>query len=96
MTVLSYLYVMIMDHSTNAPGHGNNIVYGLNATENIYLKEQMEIIGKLASNEISKIGMLPSASKYASTKISGKCLHIIINRDGLNGFKVSTKIQNRE
>ena len=27
-----------MDHEINTPGHGNNIVYGLNATKKHYLK----------------------------------------------------------
>ena len=49
-----------MDRAINAPGHGRNVVDGLNATDKCYLKEHMEIIGKLASNYISKIGMLPS------------------------------------
>ena len=96
MTVLSYLYGMTMDRAINSPGHGNNILYGLNATEKHYLKEKMEIIGKLASNKTSRIGMLPSASKYDPIKTPEQCLHIINNKDRLNGLKVSTKKQNIE
>ena len=48
-----------MDLSINAPGHINNVVDGLNATDKRYLNEQMELIGKLASNDTSKIGILP-------------------------------------
>ena len=33
MTVLSSSYGNIMDHAMNAPGRGNNVVDGLNATE---------------------------------------------------------------
>ena len=36
-----------MDRAINAPGHGNNFVDGLNATEKWYSKEQMEFIGKI-------------------------------------------------
>ena len=64
-----------MDCAINAPGHGNNFVDGLNVTGKRYLKEQMELIGKLASNDTSKIGILPSASKYVSINVSDQCTH---------------------
>ena len=38
ITVLSSSYGVIMDHAINAPGHGNNVVDGLNATDKHYLK----------------------------------------------------------
>ena len=41
MTVLSYSYGIIMDHAINAPGHGNNVVDGLNAMDKIYLKGEI-------------------------------------------------------
>ena len=63
MTVLSSAYGIIMDRVINAPVHGNNAVDGLNAMGKRYLKGQMELIGKLASNNMSKIGMLHSSSK---------------------------------
>ena len=40
MTVLSYSYGIIMDCAINAPGHGNNVVDGPNATDKRYLKEK--------------------------------------------------------
>ena len=38
MNVLSSSYGIIMDQAMNAPGHGNNVVDGLNATRKRYLK----------------------------------------------------------
>ena len=38
MTVLSSSDGFIMDCAINAPGHGNNIVDGINATDRCYLK----------------------------------------------------------
>ena len=61
---------IIIDHAINATGHINNFVDGLNATDKRYLKEQMEPIVKLVSNDTSNIGMLPSASKYVSIKFA--------------------------
>ena len=78
MTVLSSSYGIIMNRAINAPGNGKNAVGGLNATEKFYLKGGIEIIGKLASNDTTNIGMLPSAPKDVSIKFSDKCLHIII------------------
>ena len=56
----------------------------------------MEHLGKLAINNTSRIGMIPSASKYVWTKFADQCLHIINNRDRLNVLKGSTKMQNIE
>ena len=56
----------------------------------------MELIGKLESNDTSRIGMLPSASKYFSIEFADKCIQILNNKYRLNGLKSSTKMQNRE
>ena len=69
-----------MDLAINAPGHGNNVVDGINATEKRYLKEQMELIDKLGSNDTTIIGILPSALKYVSIKFSDQCLHVLNNK----------------
>ena len=55
----------------------------------------MEIISKLASNDTTKIVMLPSASKYTPIKFSDQCLHTLNNKERLNGLKGSKKMQNR-
>ena len=46
MNVLSSSYEIIMFREINASGHGNNVLYVINATEKCYLKEQIELIGK--------------------------------------------------
>ena len=91
MTVLSSSYVNIMDHALNTPGHGRNVVDGLNATDNHYLKGEMKLMGKLASNDTTNIGILPSASRYVSIKFANQCLHILNNKEVLNGLKGSSK-----
>ena len=70
-------YGIIIDFSINAPCYGNNIVDGLDDTKKLYLKEQMELLGKLASKNTSNIGMISSASKDVSIKVSEKCLYIL-------------------
>ena len=80
-----------MDRAINAPVHGNNAVDGFNATYKRSLKGQMELIGKLASNETSKIGLIQISSKDISIKIVDQFIHILNNKEKLKGLKVSTK-----
>ena len=70
-----------------APGHGNIVVDGINATEKRYFKEQMELLCKLSGNNTSKIIMLNSASKYVSIKSIDQFLNNLNNNDRLNGLK---------
>ena len=61
-----------------------------------YLKNKMGGIGKLGSNNTTNSGMLPSASKYFSKKVGYQCIHILNNREILNGLKCRNIIQKRE
>ena len=61
----------------NAPGHVNNVVDRINATDKRYLKKQMELIGKLASSDTSKIGILPTDSKDILIKFAYQSIHSI-------------------
>ena len=63
ITVLSYSYGIIMNRTINSLVHVNNVVNGINATDKRYLKK-MELVGKLSSNDTSKIGMIPSDFLY--------------------------------
>ena len=89
-------YGIITDHAINEPGHGNNVINGINATGKRYLKGKTGYMDKLASNDTTDIVMLPRASKDVSIKISDQCLHILNNKERLNGLKGSTQIQKRQ
>ena len=73
-----------MDCTINVPGHGNNVVDGINVTDKLYLKGKTELIGKLESNETSNIGILSSASKDVFNKFIYQCIHIINIKERLN------------
>ena len=88
--MLSSSYGIIMDCEINAPGHGNNVVDGPNATDKRCLKGEMEIIGKLAGNDTKIIRMLTSASKHVSVIFTDQCPHILNNKEILNRLKGST------
>ena len=53
----------------------------------------MELMGKLAINYTKNIGMLPSDSKDVSIKFEDQCIHIINNKEGLNGITGIIKVQ---
>ena len=95
MNALSSSYGIIMNIVIKAPGHGNKFVDRINATEKHYLKEQIEFIGQISSNDTSNIRMIPTASIYVSDKFKYQYIHNIKNKDRLNGLKGSTKMQNR-
>ena len=81
-----------MDRAIDAPVHEDNIVDGPNAIEKRYLKEQIELLGKLTSHDASKIGMLPIESKHVSNHLEKQFSHILTNNDRFNGLKGSTKM----
>ena len=62
MTILSALFGIIMYHLINAPSHGNNVVDGINTTEKLYLKLQVELVGHLRIYDTSIIVILACAS----------------------------------
>ena len=80
MIVLSSSYGIIIYCAINAPDHGKNVVDVINATDKHYLKGEMELMGKLASNDTTNIGMLTSALKYVSINFAHQCLHILNNK----------------
>ena len=53
----------------------------------------MDLIGWLGSNNTTKIGMLPSASKYVSIKFADQCLHNNSSKEILNGLKGRSKLK---
>ena len=81
ITVLLSLYGININFEINAPGHGKNDVDGLSATEKRYLREQVELLGKLASNDPSKVVTLPSASNNVSINFAEKYSKNLTNND---------------
>ena len=71
----------------------NFFVDGINSTDKSCLEGEMELIGKRGSNNTTNIGMFLSASKYVSIKFVDQCLHILNNKEILNGLKVSKKFK---
>ena len=86
-----------MNHTINAPGQGNNVVFRINETDKFYLKVEMDRMFKLASNDTTNIVMLPSASKYVFINFEYQYIYIINNKErlnGLNGKKIKKDNEN--
>ena len=90
MTVLSSSYGIIMYREINSSGHVKNFVDGPNATNKTYLERKLEIIGKSGNKDITKIGIIPDASK------TSPFIQILYNKELLNGLKGITKMKHRE
>ena len=66
---------------------------GLNTTNKFYSNEQVQILGKLTSNNTWNIGILTCASKDIFTNVLEQFLQILTNNDRLKGLKGSTKLE---
>ena len=60
------------------------------------MKGKIELIDKLGSNDTKNIVMLTCASKDVLIKVSYQRLHILNNKEILNGLKGGIKMQKRE
>ena len=54
LSLIATEFDLTMDRAIGAPGHGKDIVDGLNATDKMYLKKQMCMIGTPESNDSQK------------------------------------------
>ena len=50
MTVMSQFYSVIIDRGINAPGHGKEVVYGINAIDKRYIYQLMSNVQIPVSN----------------------------------------------
>ena len=94
--MLSYSYVIIMNYVTNAPGHRNNVVDWLNTMDEHFLKGKMELIGKLASNNATNIGMLSNLSKMSPLNLHINVYIFSIKKKYWMGSKVAKKNGKRQ
>ena len=82
ITILSYSYSIITDCAIHVSGHENCVVDGTNTKDRNYLKKQMELISKLASNEKFMVGILPSSSKDVSITLDINLYKLSIIKKG--------------
>ena len=82
ITILSYSYSIITDCVIHVAGHGNCVFDGTNTKDRYYLKKQMDLISKLASNEKFMVGILPSSSKDVSITLDINLYKLSIIKKG--------------
>ena len=65
MSVMSQCYSIIIDSGISAPGHGKEVVYGLNDVDKSYIYQLMSTIQLTGSNRFdSQMQMHTSIQKY--------------------------------
>jgi hypothetical protein len=97
--LLSYLavkYGMTIDRAIGAPGHGKDIVDGLNATDKAYLGGCMCLIGTPEANNGEKRMAAESMTETASKSLAFECARLCSISSRINGVKGDAKSAKRE
>lgn len=96
LTLLAVSQSIMIDRAIKAPGHGKDIVDGLNATDKSYLKESM-IHTKASPDDKREKRMSPqSMSEDEKMSFAHECLRLCSHPDRLTGVKGQTKHAKRE
>jgi hypothetical protein len=95
-SVLSSEHGFVIDHAVNAPGHGKDIVDGLNATDKNFLKQKMCLVGTPgAQNQETRMeaaAMVDGAAK----SLAEECHRLCTNEERACGVKGGAKHAKRE
>eukprot|EP00966_Prymnesium_polylepis_P017924 413578-Prymnesium_polylepis.1 len=68
LSILASKYGIVIDRAIGAPGHGKDIVDGLNATDKVFLRKAMCMIGTPEANDSAK--RMAAHSMLGDTKMS--------------------------
>ena len=62
MIIVLLTFNMIIDRAIGGPGHGKDVVDGLNSTDKRYLREKMNSFSKIHTTACEGLGVLQSVS----------------------------------
>jgi hypothetical protein len=96
LSLIATEFDLTMDRAIGAPGHGKDIVDGLNATDKMYLKKQMCMIGTPESNDSQKRMEAHSMTETASLSLAEECARLCSRRERAEGVKGDVKLKKRE
>jgi hypothetical protein len=97
--LLSYLavkYVTTIDRAIGAPGHGKDIVDGINATDKTYLASMMCLTGTPEANDSQKRMSAESMTETASKSLAFEAQRLLSLDSRINGVKGDKKHGKRE
>ncbi len=87
---------VVIDRAIEAPGHGKDIVDGLNATDKRFLKGKMCLIGSPEANGSAHRMVAHSMVEGASKSLAEECAHLCSDEARTSGVKGSVKSEKRE
>lgn len=101
LSVWAQTYHVVIDRAVGAPGHGKDIVDGINATDKRFLQKQMCMIGTPECNDdkfrIEAASVIEDANASASFFIlAHECARLCLHEDRLYGVKGHHKSSKRD
>jgi hypothetical protein len=87
---------VVIDRAIGAPGHGKDIVDGLNATDKRFLKGKMCLIGSPEANDSAHRMVAHSMVEGASKSLAEECARLCSDEVRTSGVKGSVKREKRE
>jgi hypothetical protein len=96
LSVLSSQYGISIDRAIGAPGHGKDIVDGLNATDKRFLRGRMCLIGSPEANDGAKRMAAHSMVEGASKSLALECARLCSDETRITGVKGHSKHKKRE
>ena len=87
LTVLASQYGIVIDRDIGDPGHGKDLVDGLNSTEKCFIRGKMCLIGSPEANDGEKRMAAHSMVDGAENSFSDECDRICLDEAILCGVK---------
>ena len=95
ISLLAVAYGLVIDRAVGAPGHGKDLVDGLNAVDKRFLQEMMKRLG-LADKEIANRMDPVVMEKGVLKSLAELCLKACSNKNRKEGVKSAGKYAKRE
>jgi hypothetical protein len=95
-SLLSSDHGIVIDQAIGAPGHGKDIVDGINATDKRYLAGKMCLIGTPEANDGPRMMQAASMLENAATSLAAESVRLCTEESRVRGVKGNTKHAKRE
>jgi hypothetical protein len=96
LSLIATEFDLTFDRAIGAPGHGKDIVDGLNVTDKMSLQKQMCMIGTPESNDTQKRMEAHSMMETASLSLAEECAWLCSRRERAEGVKGDVKLRKQE
>jgi hypothetical protein len=93
LSLIATDFDLTIDRAIGAPGHGKDIVDSLNATNKMYLKKEMCMIGTPKSNDTQKRMEAHSMTETAALSLVEECAQICSRQERAEGVKGDVKLR---